>query len=71
MSVAVGECVAVTPFCVMAAVMVMVEVPLGVPGTIRFELPPHAIGPPAKVSQMRSRLTTSRRLNSYHHLSNN
>ena len=47
MSVAVDECVAATPFCIVVAVMVMVEVPLGVPGTICLELPPHAIGPNA------------------------
>jgi hypothetical protein len=31
----------------------MVEVPLGVPGTVCFELPPHAIGPHVKVSRKR------------------
>jgi hypothetical protein len=53
MSVAVDEWVAVTPFCVVVAVMVMVEFPLGVPGTVCFELPPHAIGPHVKVSRKR------------------
>jgi hypothetical protein len=45
MSVAVDEWAAVTPFCVVVAVMVMVEVPLGVPGTVCFAPPPHAISP--------------------------
>ena len=53
MSVAVDEWVTVTPFCVVVAVMVMVEVPLGVPGTICLELPPHAIGPHVNVSRKR------------------
>ena len=51
MSVAVDEWAALTPFCVVVAVMVMVEVPLGVPGTVCFELPPHAMGPHVKVSR--------------------
>ena len=53
MSVAVDEWATVTPFCVVVAVMVMVEVPFGVPGTVCFELPPHAIGPQVKVSRNR------------------
>jgi hypothetical protein len=53
MSVAVDEWATVTPLWVVVAVMVMVEVPLGVPGTVGLELPPHARGPPAKVSRKR------------------
>jgi hypothetical protein len=53
MRVAVDEWVAVTPLCVVVAVMVMVEVPLGVPGTVCLELPQHAIGPHVKVSRKR------------------
>lgn len=51
MRVAVEECVTVIPFCVVLAAMVMVEVPGGVPGTVCFELPPHAIGPQVRLSR--------------------
>jgi hypothetical protein len=54
MSVAVEEWVTVIPFCVVVAVMVRVEVPLGVPGTVRCELPPHAMGPHASVSRKKT-----------------
>jgi hypothetical protein len=37
MSVALDEWVTVTLFCVVVAVMAMVEVPLGVPGTVCFD----------------------------------
>jgi hypothetical protein len=50
MRVAVEAWVTVTPFCIVFAVMVMVEVPLGVPGTVCFALPPHAIGPQVRLS---------------------
>jgi hypothetical protein len=55
MRVAVDAWVTVTPFCIVVAVMVMVEVPLGVPGTVRFELPPQATGPQVKLSSKRGK----------------
>ena len=47
--------VTVTPFCIVVAVMEMVEVPLGVPGTVCFELPPQAIGPQVRLSRKRGK----------------
>jgi hypothetical protein len=55
MSVAVDECVTVTPFWVVSAVIVIVEVPGGVPGTECFELPPQAIGPQVRLSRKRGK----------------